>query len=83
MVIPAKQTCSTSWTKEYYVYLMTECKDHSSAALECMDSDPEAVPDSEGNTNGGLLYHVELACSGLFCPPCDVEKKLTCVVCTK
>ena len=85
LMIPAKTQCPTSWTKEYYGYLMTAYKgsDHYRTTYECVDKDPEAVSGSVGDQNGALFYHVEANCNGMPCPQYDPEKELTCVVCTK
>ena len=83
IMIPAKLTCPTSWTKEYSGYLMSSYDVRKSATFECVDSSFEAIPGSGADTNGGVMYHVEAVCSGLSCPPYDAEKELTCVVCTK
>ena len=83
MMIPAKHTCPTSWTKEYSGFLMSACRGHTgSATFECVDSHPEIIDDNRA-TGGGLLCHVEAFCNGLECPPYIPEKELTCVVCTK
>ena len=85
VMIPAKLTCPTGWTKEYNGYLMSARYDHDSpSTFECIDHDAEAVPGTEANTNGGIFYHIEAVCNyGLPCDPYDPEKELTCVVCTK
>ena len=85
VMIPAKLTCPTGWTKEYNGYLMSAYHGHDSAStFECIDHDAEAVPGTEANTNGGIFYHIEAVCNyGLPCDPYDPEKELTCVVCTK
>ena len=84
VMIPAKLTCPSGWTREYHGYLMSEYYNHQSpSTFECIDHDAEAVPGSEADTQGGLFYHVEASCNGLPCDPYDPEKELTCVVCTK
>ena len=82
-MLPGKNTCPTTWTKEYSGYLMTDRINHSKKTYECIDSDPESIPGSRANANGALFYHVEAACHGLPCPPYDPQKELTCAVCTK
>ena len=62
---------------------MTQHNIQSKATYECIDSNPESVPGSSANTDGGLFYHVEATCNGLPCPPYDTQKELTCAVCTK
>ena len=56
----------------------------SPSTFECVDHNPESVPGSIANTDGGMFFHVEVQCNyGLPCPPYDSEKEVTCVVCTK
>ena len=85
VMIPAKTSCPKSWTTEYAGYLIAERNVHQrNAVYECMDSDGEAIPGSEANTNGALFYHVIATCNnGLPCPPYVTSKTITCVVCTK
>ena len=84
VMIPARLTCPSSWTREYYGYLMTEKYDYHRSVFECMDRSPESLPGNRGNTDGALFFHVELKCNyGIPCPPYDTQKELTCVVCTK
>ena len=83
VMIPAKHTCPSSWTQENRGYLMAERDSYSSSMYVCVDEAMEALPGSQANTDGALLYHVEAACGyGLPCPPYDRTKELACVVCT-
>ena len=83
LMIPAKTSCPTSWTREYYGYLMSQHRSHHPSLYECVDRDQESLPGSQANTNGALFYHVEANCNGMPCPPYDAQKELNCVVCTK
>ena len=92
LMIPAKATCPSSWTREYYEYIMTEWRGtHNSSGIvgrtmfECVDRDQESLPGGHTNTNGALFCHVEASCNpaGLPCPPYDSMQALNCVVCTK
>ena len=83
MMIPARLTCPSSWTREYYGYLMAERYDYHRTMFECVDQSPQSVPDSAANTNGVLFFLVEVKCNGIPCPPYDTQKEVTCVVCTK
>ena len=50
----------------------------------CIDVNAEAVPGGHSNTNGALLYLVQVGCGhGIQCVSYVQEKELTCVVCTK
>ena len=83
LMIPAKTSCPTSWTREYYGYLMSQYHSYHPSLYECVDKVQESVPGSQANTNGALFYHVEASCNGMQCPPYNNYKKLNCVVCTK
>ena len=84
VMIPAQYTCPSSWTREYYGYLMSAYYGHHRSTFECMDQSPQSVPDSAADTNGALFYHTEVKCNyGISCPPYDTQKEVMCVVCTK
>ncbi|XP_019617282.1 PREDICTED: uncharacterized protein LOC109464683 isoform X1 [Branchiostoma belcheri] len=89
LMIPARNTCFSGWTREYHGYLMTEYHIHQSAKeFVCVDEQPEAeaVPGGRENQDGALFYPVEARCGSLPCslPGQYVEgRELTCVVCTK
>ena len=84
VMIPARLSCPSSWTREYYGYLMAERYTHYRAMFECVDRNPQSIPGSIASTNGALFYHVEAKCNvGIPCPPYDTQKEVTCVVCTK
>ena len=83
LMIPAKTSCPTSWTREYYGYLMSEYRGRRGSTIECIDEDQESLPGSGADRSGALLHHVEASCNGMPCPPYDATKELTCVVCTK
>ena len=85
IMIPAKTTCTATWTREYYGYLMTESHHevHYRTTFECVDVNAEGVPGSAANNNGALFYFTESTCNGIDCPPYTNGNELTCVVCTK
>ena len=85
-MLPARTSCPTGWTREYYGYLMSEASqynDHHRTSFECVDKDQDSVSGSQANTNGALFYHVEANCNGIACPPYNNYKELNCAVCTK
>ena len=51
--------------------------------FECVDHPLQLLPGSEASTNGNLFFYTEVKCNGIACPPYDVQKEVTCVVCTK
>ena len=84
VMIPARLTCPSSWTREYYGYLMAEYHGHHRTTFECVDISPQSIPGSIASTDGALFYHTEVKCNhGIPCPPYDTQKEVTCVVCTK
>ena len=83
VMIPAQNTCPSSWTREYYGYLMANHIAFYRSTFECVDQSPQSVPGSIADTDGALFYHVEVKCNGIPCPPYDAQKEVTCVVCTK
>ena len=83
IMMPAKTTCPSSWTREYYGYLTTEHEANYRSMYSCMDVDPEVVPGTRSNTNPSLFYPTVTNCNGLVCPPYINNHMLSCVVCTK
>ena len=83
IMIPAKTTCTTGWTREYYGYLMSANVGSHRTMFECVSRSAEPIPGSQNDIPGGQFWHVEANCAGLECPPYDNKKELTCVVCSK
>ena len=84
VMIPARLTCPSSWTREYHGYLMANRHSYHRTLYECVDQSPQSVPGSLSDTNGALFYHTEVRCHhGVPCPPYNAQKEVTCVVCTK
>ena len=90
-MIPARMTCPSGWTREYYGYLMSEHYDkgHFRTEFICFDRNSEGIPGSEEDENGSTVYPVEAACQtvgqtgGLPCNIYSEGYELTCAVCTK
>ena len=83
LMIPAKTSCPSGWTREYYGYLMAENTNNPRTEYVCVDSAMDAVPGSQNHINSGHFWHVEGHCDGVPCPPYINYKELNCVVCTK
>ena len=85
IMVPAKTQCPSSWTREYYGYLMTErgITGHHRSSFDCVDVNPGVVPGGTGNTDGALFYYVIATCNGLQCPPYQANRVVSCAVCTK
>ena len=82
-MVPAKYTCPTGWTREYYGYLMAEHYEYHSSQYTCMDAALKPVTGSSASQNGLLFYFVEGRCGSLPCPPFNNTKELSCAVCTQ
>jgi hypothetical protein len=86
ITIPAKTSCPSSWTREYYGYLMAGISTHHThrgKAPVCIDVNSESIPGSAGHHVKSLLYFLETTCTGINCPPYSNGAEITCVVCTK
>lgn len=84
LMIPAKTSCPSSWTREYYGYLMSEASTNPMQTnFVCVDNNPETIPGGILNRNGVSFFHVEATCSGIPCPPYVDGREVTCTVCTK
>ena len=82
-MIPAKYTCPSGWTREYFGYLMSEHHGHHRSQFTCVDHSLTSVIGPSHNYNDFLFYTVEGVCGSLPCPPYSPEKELSCAVCTK
>lgn len=87
MMIPATYECPTGWTREYQGYLMTAYHSHKHPSdYICVDEGAEAVPGTQTNNGGALLYNVEGKCGSGSSMPCSryiAGREFTCAVCTK
>ena len=85
IMVPAKTVCPSSWTREYYGYLTSEgeSEENYRSSYNCIDANPDIIPNQHGSTNGTLLYYVQSTCNGFACPPYQENRILSCVVCTK
>ena len=84
-MVPAKYTCPTGWTREYYGYLMTSVSlgDRHRTQFTCIDTTFKGVPGTQANLDGFLFHFVQGSCGSLPCPPYDNTRELSCAVCTK
>lgn len=86
IMIPAKTSCPSSWTKQYAGFLTSGgyYTDQYGNEYLCIDGDPEYLTDGarRHNENGRLFYPVHSVCGSLPCPPYKDSQNLGCVVCT-
>ena len=77
-MVPAKYTCPSGWTREYYGYLMAEkySSGHHRNHFTCLDTTFKPVTGSSANKDGLLFYPVEGRCGSLPCPPYDNTREL-------
>ena len=83
-MVPAKTQCPSSWTREYYGYLiyMAERENgvqFSQSSYTCIDITPDTVQGEAGDTAGTYFTYVVAACTdGIPCPqyicgqPCNI-----------
>ena len=83
LMVPARFSCPSGWTLEYYGYLMSNNVLSQRTMFECVDKHPESIPGSAADTDGALFYHTEARCNGIPCPPYRTDYELSCAVCTK
>ena len=80
IMIPGTIVCPSSWTREYYGYIMAERQhqDHHRSTFECVDVDAESIPGSAANTDGALFFFTDMGdCAGISCPPYTSGDELT------
>jgi len=82
-MIPAKHTCPSGWTREYYEYLMSDYYEDPPSQYTCVDIGLKSVAGSLASHKGLYFHFVEGRCGSLPCPPYDNNKELSCAVCTK
>jgi len=82
-MLPANYTCPSTWTTEYYGYLMSQHHTHGRFQFICVDAAFKEVSGTSANLNGVQLHFVEGRCGSLPCPPYDDNRELSCAVCTK
>ena len=84
IMVPGTIVCPSSWTREYYGYIMASSYEHNRSTFECVDVDAESISGSAVNNDGALFYFTEMRdCGGINCPPYTSGVELTCAVCTK
>ncbi|XP_019642861.1 PREDICTED: short-chain collagen C4-like isoform X5 [Branchiostoma belcheri] len=84
LMIPARNTCYSGWTREYHGYLMAGYYGHhGSKEYVCVDEQLETLPGGHATRHEALFYPVEARCGSLPCPRYVEGRELTCVVCTK
>ena len=82
-VVPSKYSCPTSWSREYYGYLMAGYFDNSRSQFICVDYAFKATFGLRNNKDGLKYNKAEGRCGSLLCHPFDSNKKFTYVACTK
>jgi len=82
-MVPAKYTCPSGWTREYYGYLMSAHYTHHPTQFTCIDIAFKSVVGSAANHLAMEFFFVEGRCGSLPCPPYNSNKEFSCSVCTK
>ncbi|XP_021374539.1 short-chain collagen C4-like [Mizuhopecten yessoensis] len=85
VMIPARATCFSGWTKAYSGSLAAGNYNFAAASeYICVDEHAQSVVGGvDANENGALFFAVKAECGSLRCPPYEQNKYLSCVVCMK
>ncbi|XP_033749074.1 short-chain collagen C4-like [Pecten maximus] len=85
VMIPARTTCYSGWTKAYGGSLSSGYYGHAAATqYVCVDEHAQPlVGGADRNDNGLLFVGVKALCGSLRCPPYKQDKYISCVVCMK
>lgn len=83
LMLPGRYSCPSSWTREYYGYLIAEGPRNHHVEYICLDRNPQQVPGGVGHQAATDMYPVRATCTGLNCPPFRTDKDVTCAVCSK
>ncbi|XP_069135188.1 uncharacterized protein [Argopecten irradians] len=85
LMIPAKTTCYSGWTKAYSGSLAAGEYAHKAASqYVCVDGQAQDLDGGgDANHDGKLFFAVRAQCGSLRCPPYEQNKYLSCVVCLK
>ncbi|XP_069134510.1 uncharacterized protein [Argopecten irradians] len=85
LMIPARTTCYSGWTKAYSGSLAAGEYTHNAASqYVCVDEHAQPLDGgADTNDNGKLFFAVRAQCGSLRCPPYEQNKYLSCVVCMK
>lgn len=82
-MIPARTSCPSSWTREYYGYLMANAEEYVRTMFECIDVNSQSATGVGQDSDGALFYFTESTCNDISCPPYADGREIACVVCTK
>ena len=83
VMIPGRNDCFKSWTREYHGYLAASYHSHHGPHNHiCVDFEPHFLTKGSKEDNDHLLYLVESVCGSLPCPPYVHGRELACVVCS-
>ena len=89
LMIPARASCPSPWTRQYYGYIMSEQRGGNSRnryMYECVDKATEIVHGPNNRNFGLAIFPVEASCNrGLNCgaDKYNNHQEINCVVCAK
>ncbi|XP_033746951.1 short-chain collagen C4-like [Pecten maximus] len=85
VMIPARTTCYSGWTKAYGGSLSSGYYAQTATSqYVCVDEHAQpVVGGADRNDIGVLFYGVKAFCGSLRCPPYEPDKFIACVVCMK
>ena len=82
-MIPARNSCPSSWTLEYDGFLMSEGPNNFRSSFICVDKSREAIPGFGRHADSTDLFVCRVDCPSLNCLPFDDTMAVGCAVCSK
>ena len=84
IMIPARDSCPTGWTLEYWGFLVSAGVSHRKLTYTCLNNTPESLTGSFADSLSRVIYPVETVCgASLPCPPYVAGIAVPCFVCAK
>ncbi|XP_021352223.1 uncharacterized protein LOC110449594 [Mizuhopecten yessoensis] len=85
VMIPARTTCYSGWTKAYSGSLASGNYNNKAATqYVCVDENAQPLAGGADRDDNGILFlGVKAFCGSLRCPPYEQDKYIACVVCMK
>ena len=83
IMIPAKNSCPSGWTRQYGGILCADYHGYSASEYVCIDEDPQYFEGRRQNLDGRLFYPALTVCGSLPCPPYVNSKYVACSLCSR
>ena len=84
LMIPARYSCPSGWTREYYGHLGSSRKGNYRVEYICVDYFAQRRGSNSNDATVLDIVRVEVFCThSMPCPPYNSYKEVSCVVCSK